>query len=79
MQPVDFFSTLINGCCNHKVVDLQPCGNLEYVVLGSTHNNLLHESIRDHPFKGGGVKNLPNLPTDSSKKLLTVGGRGRKS
>ena len=37
---------------------------------------------RDHPFKtlaffrGGGVKNLPNLPTDSSKKLLTVGGRG---
>ena len=36
--------------------------------------------IRDHPFKtsgflrGGGVKNLPNLPTDSSKKLPTVGG-----
>ena len=35
---------------------------------------------RDHPFKtstllrGGGVKNLPNLPTDSSKKLPTVGG-----
>ena len=32
--------------------------------------------IRDHPFKtsaffrgGGGVKNLPNLPTDSRKKL----------
>ena len=36
--------------------------------------------IRDHLFKtsaflrGGGVKNLPNLPTDSSKKLPTVGG-----
>ena len=34
----------------------------------------------DHPFKtsarlrGGGVKNWPNLPTDSSKKLPTVGG-----
>jgi hypothetical protein len=34
--------------------------------------------IGDHPFKtsaffrGGGVKNLPNLPTDSSKKLPTV-------
>ena len=36
--------------------------------------------IRDHPFKtsacsrGGGVKNLSNLPTDSTKKLPTVGG-----
>ena len=36
--------------------------------------------IRDHPFKtsacfrGGGVKNLPNLPTDSTKKRPTVGG-----
>ena len=36
--------------------------------------------LREHPFKtspffrGGGVKNLPNLPTDSSKKLPTVGG-----
>ena len=36
--------------------------------------------IRDHPFKtsaffrGGGVKYLPNLPTDSSKK--TADGRG---
>ena len=36
--------------------------------------------VRDHPFKmsaclrGGGVKNLPNLPTDSTKKLPTVGG-----
>ena len=32
-------------------------------------------SIGDHPFKtstffkGGGVKNSPNLPTDSTKKL----------
>ena len=37
-------------------------------------------AIRDHPFKtsaffrGGGVKNLPNLPMNSSKKLPTVGG-----
>ena len=36
--------------------------------------------VWDHPFKtsacsrGGGVKNLPNLPTDSTKKLPTVGG-----
>ena len=36
--------------------------------------------LRDYPFKtsacsrGGGVKNLPNLPTDSTKKLPTVGG-----
>ena len=35
---------------------------------------------RDHPFKtsacsrGGGVKNLPNLPTDSTNKLPMVGG-----
>ena len=40
--------------------------------------------IRDHPFKtsacsrGGGVKNLPNLPMDSTKKLPTVGGYGSK-
>ena len=40
--------------------------------------------IRDHPFKtsahlrGGGVKNWPNLPTDSSKKLPTEGGKGSK-
>ena len=41
--------------------------------------------VWDHPFKmlasfrGGGVKNGPNLPTDSSKKLPTGGGRGQKS
>ena len=35
--------------------------------------------LRDHPFKtsaclmGGGVKNLPNLTTDSIKKLPTGG------
>jgi hypothetical protein len=27
-----------------------------------------------HVLGGGGVKNLPNLPTDSTKKLPTVGG-----
>ena len=37
-------------------------------------------SIGDHPFKtsaffkGGGVKNLPNLPMDSTKKMPSVGG-----
>ena len=42
--------------------------------------NISNLSLRDHPFKtsaclrGGGVKNLPNLPTDSTKKLPTVGG-----
>ena len=25
-------------------------------------------------FRGGGVKNLPNLPTNSSKKMPTEGG-----
>ena len=36
--------------------------------------------LRDHPFKtsacprGGGFKNFPNLPTDSTKKLPTVRG-----
>ena len=45
----------------------------------------MHFTLRDHPFKtsacsrGGGVKNLPNLPTDSTKKLPTVVGRGQKS
>ena len=40
---------------------------------------------RDHSFKtsarlrGGGVKNWPNLPTDSSKKLPTEGGVGVKN
>ena len=40
--------------------------------------------LRDHPFKtsaclrGEGVKNLSNLPTHSTKKLLTVGGQGSK-
>ena len=40
--------------------------------------------LRDHTFKtsacsrGGGVKNLPNLPTDSTKKQATVGGWGSK-
>ena len=29
---------------------------------------------RRHVLRGGGVKNLPNLPTDSTKKLPTVGG-----
>ena len=37
-------------------------------------------NFREHPFKtstclrGGGVKNLPNLPTDITKKLPMVGG-----
>ena len=46
--------------------------------------DLLKQVFRDHPFKtsacfrGGGVKNLPNLPMDSTKKLPTVGGLGSK-
>ena len=41
--------------------------------------------LRDHPFKtsaflrGGGVKNLPNLPTDSSKNCRWQGGRAQLS
>ena len=38
--------------------------------------------LRDHPFKtsacsrGGGVKNLPNLPMDSTIKVKSADGRG---
>ena len=44
-------------------------------------------TVWDHPFKtsafftlgkGGGVKNLPNLQTGSSKKMPMEGGRGQK-
>ena len=41
---------------------------------------IFEKLVWDHPFKmsaffrGRGVKHLPNLPTDSSKKLPTVGG-----
>ena len=31
-----------------------------------------------HILGGEGVKNLPNLPMDSSKKIPTEGGRGSK-
>ena len=47
----------------------------------NTHTSWdITKQLRDHPFKtsacsrGGGVKNLPNLPTDSTKKVPTVGG-----
>ena len=49
------------------------------------YNLVLEKScIRDQTFKtsacsrGGGVKNWPNLPTDSSKKMPTYGDRGQK-
>ena len=51
-------------------------GHMNFYILPHTTINLL----RNHPFKtlaffrGRGVKNLPNLPTDSSKK--TANGRG---
>ena len=47
--------------------------------------NIALYSVWDHPFKtsaclrGGGVKNWPNLPTDSSKKLPTEGVGVKKS
>ena len=53
--------------------------NLEPFLLRKTINKMASNSLRDHPFKtsaffrGEGVKNLPNLPTDSSKK---ADGRG---
>ena len=46
----------------------------------SLTNQGMYDPFRDHPIKtsaclrGGGVKNLPNLQTDSTKKLPTVGG-----
>ena len=57
-----------------------------WVKKGQNHDDVILEwfltqlRLRDHPFKmsaclrGGGVKNLPFLPTDSTKKLPTVGG-----
>ena len=59
---------LVNIVCECPLI-----GNLAYIP-----------HIRDHPFKmlsvfrGGGVKNMPNLPMDSSIKILTEGGRGKK-
>ena len=53
-----------------------PNMSVSKICIGS----LLIRPLWDHSFKtsalfrGGGVKNLPNLPTDSSKKLPTVGG-----
>ena len=49
-----------------------------------SHSNSRY-GLWDHPFmtsaffRGEGVKNWSNLPTDSSKKLPTEGGRGQKS
>ena len=60
-----------------------PCKSLILPVsqdFVSAANAMATYKVRDHPFKtsacsrGGGVKNLPNLPTDSTKKLPTVGG-----
>ena len=51
-----------------------------YKVASKSLCFLCHFRLRDHPFKtsaclrGGEVKNLPNLPTDSTKELPTVGG-----
>ena len=53
---------------------------VQTVILMCLIGQNLNWLVRDHPFKtsacsrGGGVKNLPNLPTDSTKKLPTVGG-----
>ena len=59
--------------------------NHKHLVLGLMWQIIAVSYLRDHPFKtsaffrGGGVKNWPNLPTDNSKKLPTGGGRGQKS
>ena len=64
----------------------------DYLVLSSIILNLLYVIVlftkaftygtihlrRRHSLGGGGVKNLPNLPTDSSKKLPTVGVKNRE-
>ena len=60
---------------------------LQYVASTphDSNNWIIANPLGDHPFKtsaffrGGVVKNLPNLPTDSSNKLPTVGGRRQKS
>ena len=48
-----------------------------YLAMGGIGNEM-ECFVRDHPFKtsafGEGSKICPNLPTDSSKKLQTVGG-----
>ena len=57
-----------------------------FIESGSDPKQYIFRSFhRDHPFKtsaicrGGGVKNLPNLLMDSSKKKTPTGGRGQKS
>ena len=63
---------ILRGIINHKAGKAASLPKFWVLVL------ILN--LRDHSFKtsaslkGAGVKNLPNLPKDSSKKLPTVGG-----
>ena len=54
---------------NNKVFAVNVCA----MVSLKKHLGTIHLRRR-HVLGGGGVKNLPNLPTDSTKKLPTVGG-----
>ena len=55
-----------------------PTFRCPWVGLSKCAQGTIH--LRRRHFLGGwGVKNLPNLPTDSSKKMPTKGGRGQKS
>ena len=77
-----FFAYLSTFCC---ALQMSTDNYLQAKYNTPLHDTHLGSLIRDHPFKtsaclrGGGVKNWQNLPTDSSKKLPTEGGRGQKS
>ena len=66
---------------------LQSSMMAQWILHQYIHQYLLHYQVRDHPFKasacsrGEGVKNLPNLVTDSTKKIpmVGVGGQGLKN
>ena len=61
------------------VVHKDNLGGLDFILQSFLKYYVRDHSFRTSPFlRGGGVKNWPNLPTDSSKKLPTQGGRGQK-
>ena len=71
-----FFSLSLSFCI--KIKCHNKCPNKINICFIKICSKL--SSVWDHPFKtsacsrGGGVKNLPNLPTGSTKKIPTIGG-----
>ena len=67
-----FCNSLLNyKVCQKSLKSMSVLNDLEKLLakyFGTIHLR------RRHVLGGGGVKNLPNLPTDSTKKLPTLGG-----